>query len=167
MKISSIVSTRSTPARARAASVTESEPGYKSIRRWNIDIKYHYNSVRRDIVASEWLEVNQTYACQKFIIRYVTTHLKQADHVPASVPVCDAAALAAAAVRPALMTMTGLLSETICDIDTRIAYRQIGYCTYQHGQLKGIHVHFRCSPCRWRRIQCMDPDRRSLEDLPT
>ena len=32
--------------------------------------------------------------------------------LPVSAPVCEAAALAAAAVRPALMTMTGLLSET-------------------------------------------------------
>ena len=32
--------------------------------------------------------------------------------LPVSAPVCEAAALAAAAVRPALMTMTGLVSET-------------------------------------------------------
>ena len=32
--------------------------------------------------------------------------------LPVSAPVCEAAALAAAAVRPALITMTGLVSET-------------------------------------------------------
>ncbi len=37
--------------------------------------------------------------------------------LPASEPVCDAAALAAASVRPALITMIGLVSATSRDAD--------------------------------------------------